>query len=118
MEITSTLSHLLAHSSFNNNELPIACKEIENGAQILVDMKNDKTHSRIKRKSKKKKMIGTPNSNYIIQIFECRLCHQTFTSPKKIGKHTKVCKSTQYKTCQQDFTNLNSYLKINLKCVL
>jgi len=117
MEITSTSSPLIAHPSLINNELPIVCKDVETCAEILEGMKNTKTYSKIKSKSRRKKMLKKPNSNYIIQIFECRSCHQTFTSIEKIGKHTKSCKLTQYRTYQQDFTNLNSYLKINLKCV-
>jgi len=133
-------SHYLAHSSFINNELPSVCDEMEIGACILWDMKNGIIHSRMKSNSRRvkkipkskstrvkkiskskstrvKKISRTPTSNHIIQIFECRACHQTFTSQKSIRQHSKGCRLTQYRTSQRDFTNHKSYLKIKLKCV-
>jgi len=88
-------------------------------AQILLDMKHSGSRSKMKRKPKMKKILKLPISNHVIQIFECRMCHQTFTSEHAILEHEKVCRDTlaHLKICQQDSSKHKSYLKISLKCV-
>jgi len=79
MEMANASSTLaLVHPPCTNKDLPTLCDGSEICAHILLDMKYSESHSKMKRKSKKKTFKSTI-SYHTIQIFECRMCHQKFT---------------------------------------